>query len=376
MSVLQSTFTLRLHYQQFTVIVNCELCFPMWNIVTCILWYGFCNGNSRAAVDEYQRHFPDRRIPSRGVFSRIHQTMRETGCLPSDAVHSERKVVPLTNTWENILEMVQRSPQLSTRRIASRISTSHMQVWWTLHEEDLHPYHDHGVQHLEPGDPAQCMDFCHWITTHPQLLSAILFTDEASFTHDGINNSRNVHTWSHDNPHETSVTKFQRRFSVNVWCGLLGNKLIRPFVFDNNLTGNTYKGFLRNELPGLLKDIPLMIRSQMYFQRDGAPPHYIWHVTEYLNEYFPNCWLGHGGPLARPPRLPDLTTLDYYLWGHMKILVYETKVDSRAALHHHNFAATEHIHNHPDNNASATQSLLMRAENCTSTGGGHFEQLL
>jgi len=34
--------------------------------------YGFCNGNARAAVEEYQRHFPDRRIPSRGVFTRIH----------------------------------------------------------------------------------------------------------------------------------------------------------------------------------------------------------------------------------------------------------------------------------------------------------------
>ena len=108
------------------------------------------------------------------------------------------------------------------------------------------------------------MDLCHWITAHPQLFSIILFTDEVSFTQDGINNSQNVHTWSHDNPHETSVTKFQRRFSVNVWCGVLGNKLIGPFVFDN-LTGNTHEAYLRNELPGLLEDIPLMTRSQMYF---------------------------------------------------------------------------------------------------------------
>jgi len=137
-----------------------------------------------------------------------------------------------------------------------------MQVWRTLHEDDLHPYHDHRVQHPQPGYPARRMDFCHWITAHPQLLSFILFSDEAS----------------HYNPHETSVTKFQRRFSVNVWCGLLGNKLIGPSVFDNNLTGNTYEVFRRNELPGLLEDIPLMTRSQMYFQHDGAPPHYIRHV--------------------------------------------------------------------------------------------------
>jgi len=60
----------------------------------------------------------------------------------------------------------------------------------------------------------------------------------------------------------------------------------------------------------------------------------------------------------------------------MKTLVYETNVDSRSALRHRIFAAAKRIRNHPDNIASATQSLLMRAENCITTGGGHFEQLL
>ena len=131
--------------------------------------------------------------------------------------------------------------------------------------------------------------------------------------------------WSHDNPHVTSVTNFQRRFTVNVWCGLFGNKLIGPFVFDNNLTWNAYEVFLRNELPDLLEDIPLMIWNQMYFQHDGTPPHYTRHVRDYLNESIPNRWLGRGGHVAWAPRSPDLTPLDYYLWGHMKTLVYETR---------------------------------------------------
>jgi len=156
-------------------------------------------------------------------------------------------------------------------------------------------------------------------------------------------------------------------------CGVLGNRLIGPFVIHNNLTGNTYDAFPRNELQGLLEDIPLMVRSHMYFQHDGAPPHYTRHVREYLNESFPNHWLGHGGPLAWAQRSPDLTPLDYYLWGHMKTSVYETKVESRAALHDHIFAAAEHIRNHPDNVASATRSLFMRTENCLATGGRHFE---
>ena len=56
----------------------------------------------------------------------------------------------------------------------------------------------------------------------------------------------------------------------------------------------------------------------------------------------------------------------------MKMLVYETKVESRAALRDSIFAVAEHIRNHPDNIASATHSLLMCAEKCIATGGGHW----
>ena len=155
------------------------------------------------------------------------------------------------------------------------------------------------------------MELCHWVKTNPDLLSVILFTDEASFTRDDINNLRNVRTWSHDNPHATCVTQFQRRFSVNVWCGVLGKRLIVPFVFDSNLTGNTYEAFLSHELPSLLEDIQLMISSQMYFQHDGAPPYYTRHVREFLNKSFPNSWLGRRGPVAWIPRSPELTPLVY-----------------------------------------------------------------
>jgi hypothetical protein len=56
--------------------------------------------------------------------------------------------------------------------------------------------------------------------------------------------------------------------------------------------------------------------------------------------------------------------LDYYLWGQMKMLVYETKVNSQEALRDRIFAAAEHIRHQPGNNVSAIQSLLIHAENC------------
>ena len=76
-----------------------------------------------------------------------------------------------------------------------------------------------------------------------------------------------------------------------------------------------------------------------------------------LNECFPIGWLGRGAPIAWPQKSPNHTPLDYYLWGHMKTLVYKTKVESRAALRNRIFTEAEHMRNHPDNVASATQSV-------------------
>ena len=108
----------------FTELQKCLLCFPTWNIVTCILCMGFATAMHVLLLKNTKRRFPDRRIPSRGVFTRINQTLHDTGCLPSVAVRSEREVVQTINTRENILKMVQRSPRLSIRRMASRIGVN------------------------------------------------------------------------------------------------------------------------------------------------------------------------------------------------------------------------------------------------------------
>ena len=170
--------------------------------------YGYCDGNASAAVNEYRRRYPERRIPSTRVFTRVEQSLRDNGCLPSFSLHSEREIVRTINARENILDMVQRSPRLSTRRMASRVGLSRMNFWRTIHEVYLYPYHDQRVQHLEPGDHAKRMVLCYWVNAHPELLNQILFTDEASFTRDGIYNLRNIQTWAHRNPYATCVILF------------------------------------------------------------------------------------------------------------------------------------------------------------------------
>ena len=83
---------------------------------------------------------------------------------------------------ENTLEMIERSPTISTPRVSTRLGVSQTRVWRTLHEDGLYPFHPQRVQNLHSGDSAMRLEFCHWFHTNRQLLPLILFTDEAIFT--------------------------------------------------------------------------------------------------------------------------------------------------------------------------------------------------
>jgi len=50
----------------------------------------------------------------------------------------------------------------------------------------------------------------------------------------------------------------------------------------------------------------------------------MWYVAvATLNEIFSNRWIGHGGPISWSARSPDITPLDFFLWGILKNIVYQ-----------------------------------------------------
>ena len=48
-----------------------------------------------------------------------------------------------------------------------------------------------------------------------------------------------------------------------------------------------------------------------------APAQFSIAVRKHLRATVGNRWIGRGSPVAWPPWSPDLTYLDYFLWGHM-----------------------------------------------------------
>jgi hypothetical protein len=68
------------------------------------------------------------------------------------------------------------------------------------------------------------------------------------------------------------------------------------------------------------------------FMQDGAPPHFKIEVREWLNKIFSKRWIGRKGsvkvptPIIWPPYSPDITPCDFFLWGHIKDIVYRAGV--------------------------------------------------
>lgn len=242
--------------------------------------------------------------------------------------------------------------------------------------QGLHPFHFQRVQNLTPEDFPARVEFGRWVLNNVQILSKILWSDEATFTRNKVFNCHNTHFWASENPKVIRRTNFQHRFSVNLWAGIIGNKLIGPIEIPNRLNSEQYLNFLQNQLGGLLEDVPLIARVGMYFQHDGAPAHFGRPVRNWLNENYPDRWIGRGGPVAWPARSPDYNPLDYYFWGHMTHIVYATEVDSREELIDRiNLAGTE-IKQNQFQILRASQNIRRRATFCIRQNGDLFEHLL
>ena len=71
-------------------------------------------------------------------------------------------------------------------------------------------------------------------------------------------------------------------------------------------------------MPQLMEEMPLHVRMNIWMQHDDAPSHYDLCSRQVMNEIFDEKLIGRDGPVAWPPRSPDLTSPDYFLWGFVK----------------------------------------------------------
>ena len=94
-------------------------------------------------------------------------------------------------------------------------------------------------------------------------------------------------------------------------------------------------------------------------------------MREFLNNAFPNSWIGRGGPIAWPPRSPDLTPMDFSVWGIVRESAFQVSPVDINDLKQRIRIAFEQFT--PDLCQRICRKVEERCGACIEAGGQQFE---
>ncbi|CAF4207689.1 unnamed protein product [Rotaria sordida] len=264
-------------------------------------------------------------------------------------------------------------PTTSTRRAASMLGISKTSILRILGDLGLRPYRPRLVQQLNEDDPDRRIEFCETLLAMAEedenIFDKIIWTDEAVFKLNGHVNRHNSIYWASENP-KIDLERELNVPGISVWVGLSSYGVIGPFFFSSTVTGASYVQMLRDDFQPVIDNSPDM--NDFWFQHDGSPAHYSQIARDYLEEMFPDRWIGRRGTVEWPPRSPDLTPPDFFAWGVVKDAVYSTKPTSLSQLRNEVVKAFRLIS--PELCKKVCRSVEFRLYKCIEAGGWHFEQ--
>lgn len=150
--------------------------------------------------------------------------------------------------------------------------------------------------------------------------------------------------------------------------------MIGPFIFDHNLNGVRYLDLLQTRIiPAIRNIVPPEQFNELWFQQDGCPAHNTRTVREFLTETFGQRVISNNGPIPWPARSPDLTPLDFYLWGFVKNEIYEfDPPENREVLEARVLDSLNGINR--NTLRRVTNSVRGRCERNIQQNGAHIEQ--
>jgi len=105
---------------------------------------------------------------------------------------------------------------------------------------------------------------------------------------------------------------------------------------SNRISGNQYlmlASYYSKYCSKSGKMMLLTIKQNLWFMRDGAPPHFYLQASTFLNNVFVNRWIDRQTHSIDPLRPPDLKPLDFH-WSHLKSIVYSTPLNNVDDLQH------------------------------------------
>ena len=155
--------------------------------------------------------------------------------------------------------------------------------------------------------------------------------------------------------------------------------VIGPFFFKNNFDGLDYLQLINDQIVPVLRQLPHYRNRRntpfrrIWWAQDGAPCYRRREVTARLTELFGNRVIALNRAVEWPARSPDLTPVDFFLWGYLKSKVFQTPPENLAELERQ---IREEMNVHRQDRAMirrAVFDMVRRAQVCIERNGGHNE---
>ncbi len=277
------------------------------------------------------------------------KNFRESAKATSASKPGRRRSVRTPENVEKVRVAVLASPGRSARKQSVALQIPRTSLRRIIKDDlNMHPYKLQITQELLPSDRPKRFEFCtqmlDLLEEKEVNLEDIFFSDEAHFDLHGNVNKQNMRYYAECNP-KITCPKPLHSPRVTVWCAVSARAIVGPYFFEDDagsnvtVNGDRYLKMLDEFfLPSLRRRrIPL---SRTWFQQDGATAHIRNDVLTLLRQKFPGRLISRNCDFVWPPRSPDLTPPDFFLWGHLKSKVYQGKPRDLEAL---KTAITKHI---------------------------------
>ena len=343
--------------------------------------------NYPAVINEFRQRFPNRPAPSKSTIKRNVHKFRTTGSIKNQNEYRSGRL-RTTRTPENIERIRQailENPSISSRRNGLQLPKSAFSEIIRL-DLNFHPYRMFVRHGLQPGDHPRRMNFAQWFVDKCQqeahFLDKIVIGDEAAFRMNGKVSSRNVVQYAPKGERPGfcyNVSSSKEK--VTVWAALCGNgTILGPYFFDDNVNGMVYLNMLNDDVvDDMMVNFPYnhfaenLFENNIWWFQDGAPCHQSRMVTARLQELFGEQLVALHRPIEWPPRSPDITPCDFFLWGYMKQKVYQTPPNDIFELRGRIINQFNELRNNQDMVIRAVRTMEKRVRVCIEREGGHVE---
>ena len=112
----------------------------------------------------------------------------------------------------------------------------------------------------------------------------------------------------------------------------------------------------------------------LWWAQDGAPAHRLIEVRDRLNEVFgENRVIAFQHNVEWPPRSPDLTLCDFFLWGYLKNKVFTTPPENIDVLRQRIIEEFNALRQQPEMIRHVMRGIYRRIIRCVERNGGHVE---